>query len=150
MTPCMSVSTEPSKQGDKIAQLIIERIDTTPLQTTEKLDTTQQNAQVYGSTGTKARVNNTNDRKQIDPPANNKPEVEQPTKTHCSSCPSNTKSSMLTTELWHQRMGHIGLKKLQDTAKCTKGMPNIGKLHPLFKCRACAIAKMTKAPRGKT
>lgn len=56
---------------------------------------------------------------------------------------------MLATELWHQRMGHVGLKKLQATAQCTKGMPNIGNFHPLFKCRACAIAKMSKTPKRK-
>ena len=59
------------------------------------------------------------------------------------------KTSMLATEMCHQRMGHIGLKKLQDTAKCTKRMSSVGQLHPLFKCRACAIAKMTKTPRQK-
>ena len=62
---------------------------------------------------------------------------------------TENKTSMLTTELWHQRLGHIGLKKLQATARCTTGMPAIGNLHPLFQCRACAIAKMTKTPRRK-
>ena len=56
---------------------------------------------------------------------------------------------MSQTEPWHQRMGHIGLKKLQATAKCTKGMPPIGNLHPLFKCQACALAKMTKSPKRR-
>ena len=56
---------------------------------------------------------------------------------------------MSSTEPWHQHMGHTGLKKLQATAKCTKGVPNTGNFHPPFKCRACATAEMTKTPKQK-
>ena len=49
----------------------------------------------------------------------------------------------------HQRMGHIGLERLQKTAQCTMGMEDIGQIHPLFACQSCQMAKMTKVPRGK-
>ena len=155
------------EKGDKIAQLIVKKIDDTPLKPVTTLDATQRGTQGFGSTGDKKRTTPTASNRP-DPPTQKKEGTTQNqtmesstqpcmecTSKQCTPCmdkkrtTQGPKTSMLATEMWHQRMGHIGLKKLQDTAKCTKGMPSIGQLHPLFKCRACAIAKMTKTPRRK-
>ena len=47
---------------------------------------------------------------------------------------ANHKGTMINTEIWRQDLGHIGLQKLKATSKCTKGMDNIGNMHPLFQC----------------
>ena len=154
------------EKGDKIAQLIVEKIDDTPLNPVTTLDSTQRGTQGFGSTGNKKTITTANEPKRPDPPIQNKERTTQDQTTECTpqqctectsqkctpctdkkSTTQGPKTSMLATEMWHQRMGHTGLKKLQDTAKCTKGMPSIGQLHPLFKYRACAIAKITKTPK---
>ena len=52
-------------------------------------------------------------------------------------------------ELWHQRMGHVGFQTLQDTRRCTKGIPPIPTSAPMFKCPFCEKAKMCKR-KGKS
>ena len=137
--------------GDRVAQLIIEKIDESPLELTEELDDTSRATNGFGSTGLQTPPTiSVTDNKQQEPPGTYATTSTEP---KASSTPkttrNNTHTSMITTEIWHQRMGHIGLKKLQATAQCTKGIPRIGNLHPQFHCQACAIAKMTKTPRRK-
>ena len=47
-------------------------------------------------------------------------------------------------ELWHQRMGHISPQTLEQTRKCTNGIPPIPTKTPMFKCPFCEKAKMLK------
>lgn len=79
-------------------------------------------------------------------PTNPPKKTEEKTTTMKNTNPRQ--GSMLATELWC--LGHAGPKKLQATAKCAKGMHNIGNLHPSFKCGTCATAKLTKSPKRKT
>ena len=56
----------------------------------------------------------------------------------------------ISAEIWHQRMGYIGLDTLQKTAKCTTDMKDIGFAHSLFQCQSCQMAKVNKAPCSPT
>ena len=55
-------------------------------------------------------------------------------------------------EIWHQRMGHAPAKRLYLTAQHTKGLPRISptSIPSLVRCRACDIAKLKKANKGKS
>jgi len=60
-----------------------------------------------------------------------------------------SKGKQIAAELWHQRLGHIGIENLKHTANSTTGMEDFGKAHNLFKCQSCQMAKMTKAVKMK-
>ena len=59
---------------------------------------------------------------------------------------------ILHFEAWHQRFGHISESKLRQTQKHVDGIaPFQSRALPvrLVHCRACDLAHLTKAPRGK-
>ena len=168
----MNMGDEPFKvnEGDRTAQLIPEKIGEEPLEENDTPTNTNRDQDGFGSAGsTEADMLNkktqaetlANNRKKdtqrkLDPPANNslnnqtnQPTMQPASKKTPSSVNDTSKTSMIATELWHQRMGHIGLKKSQATAKCATGMPPAGNLHPSFQCGACAMAKMTKTPKRR-
>ena len=50
-------------------------------------------------------------------------------------------------QIWHQRLGHPGLKLLVKTSKITEGMPNLqGLTEADISCEACTKAKMVRRP----
>ena len=55
-----------------------------------------------------------------------------------------TPKNIQNLELWHQRMGHVSPATLEETRKCTKGIPPISTKNPMFKCPFCEKSKMLK------
>ena len=53
-------------------------------------------------------------------------------------------------QLWHQRLNHINFRLLGDMHKHVKGVPKLGKPHPLDKCATCMKEKLRKANSRKT
>ena len=51
---------------------------------------------------------------------------------------------MIDLELWHHRMGHCSTQAINETRKCTKGIPELSTNTPFFKCPFCEKAKMLK------
>ena len=113
------------EKGDKIAQLIIETIDDKPLEVVDTINATARGNKGFGSTGIKkADRIETNDNRPDPPVTNPASQPKQESIQECRSKQCNTrhktntpveqdnKTSMLTTELWHQRMGHIGISSL--------------------------------------
>ena len=47
-------------------------------------------------------------------------------------------------ELWHQRMGHISPRTLQETQRFTTGIPKFPQATSFFKCPFCEKSKMIK------
>ena len=153
--------------GNQTAQPVIEKTDETPLMPTEDPTQTSRATNGLGSAGTRVLQQQTHatEEHKSDPPGTHvtlQSESKEPPDAHTQSKAStdtnehntnlsrnNSHTLMINTEMWHQRMGHTGLKKPQATAQCTKGMPRTGNLHPQFHCQACAMAKMTKTPRRK-
>ena len=61
-------------------------------------------------------------------------------------------NSLLTTELWHQRLGHPGMHQLRKLQDCATGIPSgLHKhVHPLHNCKVCTDAQARKPPMGRT
>ena len=61
-------------------------------------------------------------------------------------------SPLLSTELWHQRLGHPGMHQLQHLQQCSTGLPSglHHGIHPLHTCKICCDARARKTPRGLT
>ena len=57
---------------------------------------------------------------------------------------------MKDLELWHQRMGHCSTKAINETQKCTAGIPPLPTNTPFFKCPFCEKAKMVKNSGNKS
>lgn len=93
-------------------------------------------------------------RKPDPPPCTSANDSEPPKKaqkcTQHNTQAKNVRASQLECKTWHMRLGHPGPQKLIKTAKCTKGIPLMGNLHPMFDCESCIRSKLTKAPKGKT
>ena len=53
-------------------------------------------------------------------------------------------------ELWHQRLGHCSTRTMNETRKCTNGIPNLPTTSPFFKCPFCESAKMLKKGGKRT
>ena len=51
---------------------------------------------------------------------------------------------MKDLELWHQRLGHCGTSTMNETRKCTEGIPAFPTTNPFFRCPFCEKAKMLK------
>ena len=70
------------------------------------------------------------------------------------SCPPrvNRLTPFLSTELWHQRLGHPGMSQLHHLQHCATGLPlGLEKhIHPLHNCKVCSNAKVRKNPMGAT
>lgn len=64
----------------------------------------------------------------------------------------NSLSKVLTSELWHQRLGHPGMEQLRQLSHCADGLPdNLHKCeHPHRYCSVCADAHAQRPPRGPT
>ena len=143
-------------KGNCIAQIIFEKIDETPMTTTTTtLTSTTRPDKGFGSNGTQTPSIQATDCKTdqpnwVDPPGTwiLTPRPLPPKSTsQWKEEPHHKHTMLINTEIWHQRLGHIlGLCKLKATSKCTKGMDNVGNIHPLFRCWACDMAKMTKTP----
>jgi GAG-pre-integrase domain len=65
---------------------------------------------------------------------------------------TNTEKDVSNFEIWHQRVAHCSEKRLRQTQKLVDGIPAFHgpKLPPLVTCRTCDLAKLKKAPRGKS
>jgi hypothetical protein len=61
-------------------------------------------------------------------------------------------SSLLSTELWHQHLGHPGMHQLQHLQDCNTGLPTgLHKaVHPLCTCKICNDAHARRSPMGPT
>ena len=61
-------------------------------------------------------------------------------------------SLVLTSELWHQQLGHPGMHQLQHLPSCTVGVPPGAhqSVHPLHTCPICEHAKHRRANKGST
>jgi hypothetical protein len=61
-------------------------------------------------------------------------------------------SPLLSTELWHQCLGHPGMHQLQHLQACTTGLPSgLHKaVHPLHTCKVCNDARARRSPMGPT
>ena len=59
-------------------------------------------------------------------------------------------SQVLTTELWHQRLGHSGMHQLQHLQQCSTGLPSglHRSIHPFHSCKICDDARSRKPPMG--
>ena len=51
--------------------------------------------------------------------------------------------------LWHQRLNHINFRLLGEMHKYVKGVPKLGKPHPLDKCATCMQEKLRKSNSSK-
>ena len=65
---------------------------------------------------------------------------------------SNRLSAVLSTELWHQRLGHPGMHQLRHLQQCTTGLPAglHRSIHPLHECPTCENARSRRPPLGPT
>ena len=65
---------------------------------------------------------------------------------------SNRLSAVLSTELWHQRLGHPGMHQLRHLQQCTTGLPHglHRSIHPLHACPTCEHARSRRPPLGPT
>ena len=48
-------------------------------------------------------------------------------------------------QLWHQQLGHVNFQLLGEMHKYVKGVPKLGKAHPLDKCATCMREKLRRA-----
>ena len=53
-------------------------------------------------------------------------------------------------KLQHQQLGHCSTRTLNETQKCTDGIPNLPTTAPFFKCPFCESAKLTKKGGNRT
>jgi hypothetical protein len=60
------------------------------------------------------------------------------------------KPKALDIDLWHKRLGHLGLKNVKKTAAITKGIKLTNANFPKSPCKACSIAKPLKHMRKVT
>jgi transposase InsO family protein len=60
-----------------------------------------------------------------------------------------TRKERISVEQWHQRMGHISPKAMEQTQKHVLGIPKLPPVPSCFSCPFCDKAKLTKAPRNK-
>jgi hypothetical protein len=60
--------------------------------------------------------------------------------------------SVVTAELWHQRLGHPCLTQLDALAKHSIGVPPnlVSQSHPFRHCQVCSDARPTRSPMGIT
>ena len=60
--------------------------------------------------------------------------------------------SVLSAELWHQRLGHPGLTQLDAIAKHSTGVPPqlVSSAHPFRHCQTCSDANPKRSPMGPT
>jgi hypothetical protein len=67
-------------------------------------------------------------------------------------CPSASIRSVLSAELWHQRLGHPGLTQLDAIAKHSTGVPSqlVSSAHPFWHCQICSDANPKRSPMGPT
>ena len=65
---------------------------------------------------------------------------------------ANQLSPPLSTELWHQHLGHPGMHQLRHLQKCTTGIPTglHQQVHPVHNCKICSDAQACKNPMGHT
>ena len=65
---------------------------------------------------------------------------------------THTEKDILIFETWRQRLAHCSEKRLRQTQKLVYGIPAFygPKLPALVTCRTCDVAKVKKAPRGKS
>jgi hypothetical protein len=65
---------------------------------------------------------------------------------------THTEKDILNFETWHQRLAHCSEKRLRQTQKLVDGIPafHSSRIPDIVKCRTCDVAKLKKAPRGKT
>ena len=73
---------------------------------------------------------------------NGNPEI--PTTNGTVPPPTKYSQKMKDLELWHQRLGHCGTTTMNETRKCTEGIPALPTTNPFFKCPFCGKAKMMK------
>jgi hypothetical protein len=64
--------------------------------------------------------------------------------------PSASIRSVLSAELWHQRLGHPGLTQFDAIAKCSTGVPSqlVSSAHPFWHCQICLDANPKLSPMG--
>ena len=67
-----------------------------------------------------------------------------------SYLPPNLSQQMKDLELWHQRMGHYSTQAINETQKCTDGIPQLRTNTLFFRCLFCKKAKMMKNSGIKT
>jgi deoxyuridine 5'-triphosphate nucleotidohydrolase len=79
-------------------------------------------------------------------------DASNPSPSDDASDPSlhvNRLSDAAKFELWHQRLGHTGTRKLEEAHKCVTGVPKL-RGNAFYKCPSCMSNKMTKNPnRGQ-
>ena len=63
---------------------------------------------------------------------------------------ANRLTPLLSTELWHQRLGHPGMHQLRHLQQCATGLPHRlhHQVHPLHHCKICSDARARKNPMG--
>ena len=63
---------------------------------------------------------------------------------------ANRLSPLLSTELWHQQLGHPGMHQLRHLQQCATGLPHglHHQVHPLHHCKICSDARARKNPMG--
>jgi hypothetical protein len=49
-------------------------------------------------------------------------------------------------QLWHKRLGHVGIHRFQNTMMGASGMPKGLKQDHMYGCKVCAMGKLQKAP----
>ena len=97
------------EKGDKIAQLIVEKIDDTPLKPVTTLDATQRGTQGFGSTGDKKRTTPTASNRP-DPPTQKKEGTTQNQTMESSTQPCMECTSKQCTNLHGQEAHHTRSK----------------------------------------
>jgi hypothetical protein len=70
----------------------------------------------------------------------------------CAIPPSATVRSILSAELWHQRLGHPGLTQLDTIANHSTSIPPnpVSSAHPFRHCKVCSDANPKRYPKGPT
>ena len=65
---------------------------------------------------------------------------------------TQTEKDISNFETWHQRLAHCSEKRLRQTQKLVDGIPAFygPKIPDVVTCRTCDVAKLRKAPRGRT